>query len=153
MSVRPLEGRGVVGYHVLSAILGADRELVVGNAVLGQHLANTVLRAVRIRKIILKWRADQVFGRAARDRAHLTVNVGDDPERIGSHQRVDVRLDQASRVGLLLPHRLFDLFLLRDVASGGENTDHGSARIPKDGSVDHTTSDAPSIWQPPTRRY
>jgi hypothetical protein len=64
--------------------------------------ADAVLGALGIGEVILERRADQLVAAAAGDRAHLLVDVGDDAERVGGHQRVDVRLDEAAVVGLLL---------------------------------------------------
>jgi hypothetical protein len=46
------------------------------------------------------------------ERLHLLVDVGDDAERVGGHQRVDVRFDQRAGVELLVAQALVELLLL-----------------------------------------
>jgi len=68
---------------------------------------------LRIGKVLLERRADQLIARAAGERLHLLVDVGNNAERIGGHQRVDVGFDERARVELLVAQTLIELFLFR----------------------------------------
>ena len=54
------------------------------------------------------------------ERLHLLVDVGDDAEGVGGHQRVDIGLDEGARVELLVAQALIELLLLLlDLLAGG----------------------------------
>ena len=79
---------------------------------LAQHQLDARLGPLRIGEVVLERRADQLVARAAGERLHLLVDVGDDAGGIGGHQRVDVGFDQRARVELLVAQALIELLLL-----------------------------------------
>jgi hypothetical protein len=112
LAVAVVEGGRVVGDHGLLAVAGARGQLVVGDLLLAQHPLDAGLGALRIGEVVLERRADQLVARAAGERLHLLVDVGDDARRVGGHQRVDVRFDQRAGVELLVAQALVELLLL-----------------------------------------
>ena len=108
-----VEGGRVVGDHGFLAVPGARGELVVGDLLFAQHQLDARLGPLRIGEVVLERRADQLVARAAGERLHLLVDVGDDAGRIGGHQRVDVGFDERARVELLVAQPLIELLLLR----------------------------------------
>src|SRR5207245_9394277 len=112
LAVSPGEGGGVVRDDGLLAVAGPDGELVVGDAALREDLADALLGALRLGEVVLEGCADELVAAPASNLAHLAVHVGDDPERGGGHERVDVRLDEPAGVALLLAQLLLDLLLL-----------------------------------------
>ncbi len=108
-----VEGGGVVGHLCFLAIPGARGEFVVGDFLLAQHQLDGRFGPLRIGKVVLGRRADQLIARAAGERLHLLVDVGNNAERIGGHQRVDVGFDERARVELLVAQALIELFLFR----------------------------------------
>ena len=85
-----------------------------------QHQLDGRLGPLRIGEVVLERRADQLVARAAGERLHLLVDVGDDAGRIGGHQRVDVGFDERARVELLVAQALIELLLFRfDLLAGG----------------------------------
>ena len=119
-AVAVVEGGRVVGHHRLLAVPGARGELVVGDLAFGQHALDARLGPLRIGEVVLERRADQLVARAAGQRLHLLVDVGDDAARIGGHQRVDVGFDQRARVELLVAQPLIELRpLLFDLLARG----------------------------------
>ena len=109
LPVAVVEGRRVVGHHGFLAVPGACGELVVGDLLFAQHQLDAGLGPLRIGEVVLERRADQLVARAAGERLHLLVDVGDDAVRIGGHQRVDVRFDERARVELLVAQALIEL--------------------------------------------
>ena len=87
-------------------------ELVVGNILFAQHQLDACLGSFLIGKIIMERRTDQLVARAAGKQFHLLVDVRNDPERIGRHDRIDVRFDERTRVKLLVAQSLIQLLLL-----------------------------------------
>ena len=78
LPVAVVEGGRVVGHHGCLAVPGASGELVVGELLLAQHQLDARLGPLRIGEIVLERRADQFVARAAGERLHLLVDVGDD---------------------------------------------------------------------------
>ena len=111
-AVPVVEGGRVVGHHGLLAVAGARRQLVVGDLLFAQHELDRRFGPLRIGEVALERRADQLVARAAGERLHLLVDVGDDAGGVGGHQRVDVGFDQRARVELLVAQALIELFLL-----------------------------------------
>src|ERR1035441_2596542 len=108
-----VEGGGVVGYLRFLAVPGARGEFVVGDFLFAQHQLDGRFGTLRIGKVVLGRRADHLIARAAGERLHLLVDVGNNAERIGGHQRVDVGFDERARVELLVAQALIELFLFR----------------------------------------
>ena len=84
----------------------------------------------------MKGGADQLFAGAAGERLHLLVDVGDDAQRIGGHQRVDVRLDQRAGVELLIAQLLLQPLLLGDVARRGQDAQRRAGGVGEDAGVE-----------------
>ena len=119
LAVAIVEGRRVVRYHRQRAVSGARGELVVGDLSFVQHAIDARLRAAGIGEVVLEGRADQFVARAAGQRFHLLVDVGDDPARVGRHQRVDVALEERARVEVLIAQPLVELHaLVLDLLAG-----------------------------------
>src|ERR1019366_10785300 len=76
-----------------------------------QPQLDALLGPLRISKVVLKWCSDQFVARAAGQRLHLLVDVSNDAERIGGHQRVDVGFDERARIELLVAQELIELSL------------------------------------------
>ena len=51
-------------------------------------------------KYFLNGCRSELVARHAGERFHLLVNVGDDAQRVGRHQSVNVRFDQRTRIEL-----------------------------------------------------
>ena len=104
-------------------VAGARRQLVVGDRALVEHALDARLGAIGIGEVVLERRADQLVARAAGQRRHLAVDVGDDAARVGRHQRIDVRLDQRAGVEVLIAQALVELHpLFFDLLIGTDNT-------------------------------
>ena len=112
LPVPVVEGGRVVGHHGFLAVPGARGEFVVGDLLFAQHQLDGGFGPLRIGEVVLERRADQLVARAAGERLHLLVDVGDDAERIGGHQRVDVGFDERAGVELLVAQALIELLLL-----------------------------------------
>src|SRR5690348_12256192 len=84
----------------------------------------------------LEWSSNQFLPRATSQRLHLLVHVGDDAERIGGHQRIDIRLDQRARVELRGLQLALELFLRGNVPCGSEDPADTALGVAKDGRVE-----------------
>ena len=135
-SVSVVECRGVVTDTRFLAHFYAGRQLVVGYLAFAQHLADAFFGALRVGEVIFEGRADQLVAGAAGERLHLLVHVGDDAQRVGGHQRVDVRFDQRPGIELLVAQLLFQPLLRGDVAGRGQNAQRLSAGVGKHASVE-----------------
>ena len=124
-----MEGRCVVGNHVLRAVLGAGGQFIIGHLALAEHALDASLRPCRIGEKILEWRADEAFTRTARQRLHLLVHIGDDAGRIGGHDRVDVGFDQRARIELLVAQRLLCCVFAGDIAKHQDSPHHQTVAI------------------------
>ena len=93
LPVAVVEGGRVVGDHGFLAVPGARGELVVGDLASAQHPLDARLGPLRIGEVVLERRADQLIARAAGERLHLLVDVGDDaaPDRWSSARRCWIR--------------------------------------------------------------
>ena len=89
-----VERRRIVRHDGLRPIARARGQFVVRYLLLAQHKLDGRIGAFRVREVSLERGADQFVPRAAGQRLHLLVDVGDDPGGIRRHDRVDVRLDQ-----------------------------------------------------------
>ena len=74
-------------------------------------------------KIILEGRADQLLSRIAGQCDHLLVDVGDDAQRIGGHQGVDVRFDQRPGIELRRLHLFGQANFVGDVLRNEQEAD------------------------------
>ena len=129
VAARIVEGDRVIRHDRLAGILAPRGQLVVRHPLLAQHQADAVLGELRVGEVVLERRADQLLARAAGQRFHLLVHVGDHAQRIGGHQRVHVRFDQRACVELRGLQLALELLLRRDVARRGEDAAHRAARI------------------------
>ena len=111
-AIAVIKGGGVIGHHRFLAITGAGCELVIGDLFLAQHQFDARFGPRRISEITFERRTNELISRAARERFHLLIDVGDDAGRVGRHQSIDVGLDQGSRVELLITQTLVQLHLL-----------------------------------------
>ena len=112
LAVAIVESGGVVGHYRFLAVPGARGQLIVGDLASAQHPLDAGFGPVGIGEVILERRADQFVARAAGERFHLLVDVGDDAGRVGGHQGVDIRFDQRARVELLVAQALIEQLLL-----------------------------------------
>jgi hypothetical protein len=124
------ERRGVVRDHRHPARPRQRRQLVVGDAAFAQHLLDALVGARRLGEVGLERRPDQLLARVAGERLHLLVDVGDDAERVGGHQRVDVRFDQRARVELRRPQFFSQADFVGDVLRDQQEPDRSSAGVP-----------------------
>src|ERR1019366_4864911 len=110
-AVPVVESGGVVRHLGSLAVPGAGRQLVVGNFLFAEYQLDGGFGTFWVRKVVLERRADQLVARAAGERLHLPVDIGDDAARIGGHGGIDVGFDQRARVKLLVAQALIQFFL------------------------------------------
>ncbi len=135
-AVLVVEGGGVVGNERGPPVLGPRHQLVVGDLPLLEGEADALLGALGVGEVGLEGRADELVSRAPGERLHLLVDIGDDPEGVRGHQRVDVRLDQRAGVELRAPELLLELGLRGDVAGRGEDAPHLPGAVAEDRGVE-----------------
>ena len=108
-----VESRGVVTDDGFPSGLGARGQLVVGYAGLAQNQTDAFFRGPGIGEVIFEGCADQFVPRAAGESLHLLIDVGDDAQRVGGHQRIDVGLDEGPRVELRIAELFFHALFAR----------------------------------------
>ena len=123
LSVGRAERRCVVRHRRRLPRSGSHHELVVRDAILGEHLSNAVFGELRVGEILLEWRADERLAIGARHLAHLPVHVADDSERVGGHQRVDIRFDESAVVLLRLAQLSQDPLWLGEIVRNHREPD------------------------------
>ena len=100
LAVAIVEGRGVVGDHRLASRFAARGELVVGHLAFAQDLFDAFFGPPRVGKELFERRADQLVAAVSGQRLHLLVHIGDDAERVGGRQGVNIGFDQRARIAL-----------------------------------------------------
>ncbi len=129
------EGGGVERHQLLVAVLGAQRELVVGQSALVQGVADPGRGALDVGEVILESAADELSSLKPGHLAHLLVHVGDGQHRIDHDETVERRLDQASVVSALAQELGLQHSLVGDVAGRGENAAHVARVVTEDRGV------------------
>ena len=138
-----IKGGRVVRHDSFLAVLGDGGHLVVGDLLLAQHQLDGRFGPLGIGEAILERRANQLVARAVCERLHLLVDVGNDAERIGRHQRVNIGFKQRAGVKLLIAQSLiqllplfFDLFARGVVRPDQQIADNGVLRVAQGGDRD-----------------